>query len=1526
MQEGAAAMDFLEVAPLALAPSVTARTVAGAHYSLTLTLTGSATLTSYRAMLRSVAFSSTSSYPATHDRVVTVQIQDSAIPPQASNALVAVVQVRRSNERPVLSLGDSDDDSSTGVGAPPVPASAPVVFVEKEGPVAVVPRLLLRDADNRSAAVLARIVRATVSITGNYDPSTDTLALGGSQAREWFGAVTWSSTGGAGTLVVERDESVEAYQAMLRSVQFDCQSNAPRAATRTVHIQVDDANDPSLVLATTLSVLPVNDLTQAKGLRGSGLVFNTSSPLSLLPDLELTDMDSDKLQWAEVQIRATAAEGSSSSRSKLAGDQLSVSPLPSPQAQAQAQAARISTIYQSVGTNRDDPLTWVSAADVHSVVLSNAAPLADYQVALRTLTFSSALRMTEVDDRDRIVTLLLNDGHSTASFNLTFRVVRHVSVTAHPRPASSVRHATPTDPSPYALSAAASGTPPLSYRWYKFSDESMDMDSGSDSTVGWPAELAHIRDQSQLRISTVLRGVDDGVYRCKVTNEASEAWTDAARLEVRRGPPTWYSRESNRQLIVPKVLQQSDSPRAIVLYWPEPAGNGGTLSGYQLEYKTEAAVASSWVVATDNIPHAVPIELILGGNPGLFQGNSADRWQFRVTASSSSGRSHPSGVVGGVLSSPTEPYWNKQLSAQPVNVNPHGRLVLAVKASGFPAPIFQWFKDGQVLELSGDYAPSSDDNNNNNNNNPVSASAWGSANNGTLIVTGINENYAGEYEVVASNYRGKIRSGPVAVALNTAPTGVRIEQLLPFRRATAVVNEAIRLDCVAASPIPVRFFWTRNGKQLEQQQQVEVEVEVGVRGVEYRSVRQMTMSAKHEGEYRCIAVNSVCEEAGQRQRQRQRQQTGAPAPAPAPGSGPDSAALSSTSECPVSGAHHLAVAPCMAGQRRGPDGACLSCEAGRYQQVDLHYRSSCSSCGAGRYQDQGGKASCLMCMSGYHQDSAGQSTCRGCPQGRSRALPGGQACDECTPGLFSDVANGTQCAKCARGRAQETTGKVACTVCARGKFSPSEGLPACTDCRPGRHQPALGSLSCEHCEPGQYQDAPGQPMCTNCPTGKYGNGTGWVNERQCQRCLFGTSTERSGANSSVLCVCTAGSYNTYGYPLFVSYLDEIESEQSRSSRGAASGRGAGKKKSKASMPSSSSGTGPASASGGDEGAEDNPTTDTATAETTTTGSSGISSGRLECSTFGCGDRIDCSLVGNEVHELVALPGYWRPTKYTDSFFECGDGGANCHGGPFEDQCANHSTGPLCKMCMAGYIRKEGFCEPCSPPMNPTIKLYLPPFAAAIITAILAWYLGSKDKIGRLTRGLQQDHVKAKTVTVFVSQGNNSMRLGGAMATAKSKNSHLLLSAASAYKARQTTNQAASAFGLAAATNPTVGGSITVANADVTPSSPGTGTGTGTGTGLVDRSQAEQLDDNLTELHEAKKDAKGAVDDTKVAMRFSHTLRARFDACDALCMVNCNCVRPHTHACLYAHAHTSFPKRALPVKSLAPSHPLARVWG
>jgi hypothetical protein len=233
----------------------------------------------------------------------------------------------------------------------------------------------------------------------------------------------------------------------------------------------------------------------------------------------------------------------------------------------------------------------------------------------------------------------------------------------------------------------------------------------------------------------------------------------------------------------------------------------------------------------------------------------------------------------------------------------------------------------------------------------------------------------------------------------------------------------------------------------------------------------------------------------------------------------------------------------------------------------------------------------------------------------------------------------------------------------------------------------------------------------------------------------------------------------------------------------------------------------------------------------------------------------CAEAGYEVGDLVSRPGYWRPAKFTDSFFDCGDAGANCYGGPFEDQCANHSTGPLCKMCQPGYLRRGGICEACPAESHGTTYFYsLFPFGVLFLIAALAKYLGGPDKSGRLTRGLRQDRnwqLGEKGVEAFqlASKAGGRSHRDGKGGSQKMNSHRVLMAAAVTYSATHSVRAAA-------------GGAKADAGAGDAANHAAPGVEAGVEVEVADASQAEQTEDALDELVLAREDAEGAVADAK----------------------------------------------------------------
>jgi subtilisin-like proprotein convertase family protein len=100
----------------------------------------------------------------------------------------------------------------------------------------------------------ATLSQAKVSITGNYDPSQDTLSFTAS------GPITGGFSSATGVLTLTGPGTVAEYQAALRSVRYLNTSDSPSKLPRTITFQViDDTSSPSNIVSRSVTVTPVND-------------------------------------------------------------------------------------------------------------------------------------------------------------------------------------------------------------------------------------------------------------------------------------------------------------------------------------------------------------------------------------------------------------------------------------------------------------------------------------------------------------------------------------------------------------------------------------------------------------------------------------------------------------------------------------------------------------------------------------------------------------------------------------------------------------------------------------------------------------------------------------------------------------------------------------------------------------------------------------------------------------------------------------------------------------------------------------------------------------------------------------------------------------------------------------------------------------------------------------------------------------------------------------------------------------------
>ncbi|MFM7426568.1 MAG: cadherin domain-containing protein [Elainella sp.] len=281
-----------------------------------LTLTGSAPVAAYQAALRSLSYTNSSGNPSLAVRTVQVSVRDSAA---SSNLASRAIRISRVESPAVVTT--SRDSLS---------------YTENAGAVAIDSQLTIADADSQT------ITNATVRVQG-FIPVQDSLSVtvqNGISSR--FDAAT-------GVLTLSGSASVDAYQAVLRSVAYTNGSNNPARAGRVAQFSVVSDGVTSNVATKAIQVIPVNDPPVVRT-TVAGITVQRA-PVLLDPQLTVSDVDSARLTSATVKIGGY-----------IPGEDT------------------LRFTDQADITGSFDPVAGV-------LRLSGSAPLATYQAALRTVRY-----------------------------------------------------------------------------------------------------------------------------------------------------------------------------------------------------------------------------------------------------------------------------------------------------------------------------------------------------------------------------------------------------------------------------------------------------------------------------------------------------------------------------------------------------------------------------------------------------------------------------------------------------------------------------------------------------------------------------------------------------------------------------------------------------------------------------------------------------------------------------------------------------------------------------------------------------------------------------------------------------------------------------------------------------------------------------------------------------------------------------------------------------------------------------------
>ena len=394
----------------------TAGTSISASYNAsteTLTLSGSDTLANYRAVLDSVAFSSTSDNPTLFGsdttRTITWVVDDGSGSSSLSAPATTTVTLTAVNDAPTL----------TGTTNASFTENSPT-------PTTLSPSVTVSDPDNQT------LVGATVAITGGtFVGDGDVLATSTAGT-----SITASYDAGTETLILSGSDTLANYRTVLDKVTFTTPSDNPTLfgsdPTRTVTWVLNDgsgSNNLSAAQTSTITVTATNDPPTLSAVPSSVTFVEKAGPVTLSGGASASDPDSLKLASATVKITG----GTFASDGDVLG-------------------------FSTAGTS----ITASYDAGTETLTLTGSDTLADYRTVLDSITFDAPGNLNPTNfgsNPTRTVTWTLNDGSPTSATATTTVTITPVDDAPTLNPPAQAAF-TENQASPVTLSGAASASDP----------------------------------------------------------------------------------------------------------------------------------------------------------------------------------------------------------------------------------------------------------------------------------------------------------------------------------------------------------------------------------------------------------------------------------------------------------------------------------------------------------------------------------------------------------------------------------------------------------------------------------------------------------------------------------------------------------------------------------------------------------------------------------------------------------------------------------------------------------------------------------------------------------------------------------------------------------------------------------------------------------------------------------------------------------------------------------------------------------
>lgn len=317
----------------------------------TLTLNGLATLADYQSALRTVTYQNSNLIsPSAAIRTVSFSVNDGTA---SSIALTRDISINVVNDPPVLSAVEVTNLS----------------YTESQALTAISATINVTDPDH------VNLSGGTVQITGNFISTEDVLSFAGATGV----AATYDPA--LGTLTLSGVTTLANYRTALRAVRYQNTNNDnPSNLARTISFTLTDGVNTSNTVTRNITINAVNDVPVLSGIEAGTLSYTEEqTATTLTSSIEIADVDNTTINSATVQITGNYLNGQ---------DVLGFTPV----------AGITGTFNPTSGL----------------MTLNGVASLADYQNALRSVTYSNT-NTGNPSTSIRTVTFRINDGSANSN-------------------------------------------------------------------------------------------------------------------------------------------------------------------------------------------------------------------------------------------------------------------------------------------------------------------------------------------------------------------------------------------------------------------------------------------------------------------------------------------------------------------------------------------------------------------------------------------------------------------------------------------------------------------------------------------------------------------------------------------------------------------------------------------------------------------------------------------------------------------------------------------------------------------------------------------------------------------------------------------------------------------------------------------------------------------------------------------------------------------------------------------------------